>query len=86
MFRYHASLSGNASRKSGLRLPNSSLLTCADPENFLGGGGGGGVQIPRKGLTENFNMAKVNNLAIPVGGGGGSGPPPPPPPGLWICP
>ena len=33
--------------------------TCADPENFLGGGG---VQ---RGLTENFNIAKINNLAIP---------------------
>ena len=42
-----------------------------------GGGGGGGVQIPRRGLTENFNMAKINNLAIP-GGGGGSGPHVPP--------
>ena len=33
---------------------------CADPENFLragGGGGGEGVQIPRRGLTENCNMA-----------------------------
>ena len=39
---------------------------------FSRGGGGGGVQIPRRGLTENFNMAKINNLAIP-GGGGGSG-------------
>ena len=29
----------------------------------------GGVQIPRRGLTENFNMAKINNLAIPEGGG-----------------
>ena len=29
----------------------------------------GGVQIPRRGLTENFNMAKINNLAIPGGGG-----------------
>ena len=38
----------------------------------------GGVQIPRRGLTENFNMAKINNLAIPGGGGGGSGPPVPP--------
>ena len=37
--------------------------------------GGGGVQVPRRGLTENFNMAKINNLAIP---GGGSGPPVPP--------
>ena len=37
---------------------------------------GGGVQSPRRGLTENFNMAKINNLAIP--GGGGSGPPVPP--------
>ena len=27
----------------------------------------GGVQIPRRGLTENFNMAKTNNLAIPAG-------------------
>ena len=36
-----------------------------------GGGGGGGFQIPRRGLTEeNFNMAKINNLAIPGGGGG----------------
>ena len=48
-------------------------MTCADPENFLGGGG---VQIPRRGLTENFNMAKINNLAIP--GGRGSGPLSPP--------
>ena len=30
-----------------------------------------GVQIPRRSLTENFNMAKINNLAIPGGGGGG---------------
>ena len=46
-----------------------------DPENFLRvGGGGGGVQIHRSDLTENFNMAKINNLAIP---GGGSGPPVP---------
>ena len=36
----------------------------------------GGVQIPRRGLTENFNMAKINNLAIPGGGGGGGGPDP----------
>ena len=43
---------------------------------FSRGGGGGGVEIPRRGLTENFNMAKINNLAIP--GGGGSGPPVPP--------
>ena len=42
-----------------------------------GWGGGGGVQIPRKGLTENFSMAKINNLAIP--GGGGPDPLPPPP-------
>ena len=51
---------------------------CADP----GGGGGGGVQIPRRGLMENFNMAKINNLAIP----GGSGPPVPPldPPMRWL--
>ena len=41
-----------------------------------------GVQIPRGGLTENFNMAKINNLAIPgvgVGVGGGPDPLPPPP-------
>ena len=49
---------------------------------FSGVGGGGGVQILRGGLTENFNMAKINNLAIP--GGGGSGPPFHPP--LWIRP
>ena len=36
-------------------------------------------QNPRWGLTENFNMAKTNNLAIP----GGSGPPAPPPPPLF---
>ena len=41
---------------------------------FFFQGGGGGVQIPRRGLTENFNMAKIKNLAIP----GGSGPPVPP--------
>ena len=44
---------------------------CADSENVLRG-----VQIPRRGLTENFNMAKINNLAIP--GGVGSVPPVPP--------
>ena len=32
-----------------------------------GGGGGGRFQIPIRGLTENFNMAKVNNLEIPGG-------------------
>ena len=46
-----------------------------------------GVQIPRWGLTENFNMAKINNLAIP--GGGVSGPPvrplPPPPLDPSMC-
>ena len=31
-------------------------------------GGGGGVKISRRGLTENFNMAKINNLAIPPSG------------------
>ena len=47
----------------------------------------GGVQIPRRGLAENFNMAKINNLAIPVlgvcvcvWGGGGGGPDPLVPP------
>ena len=34
---------------------------------FSGGGGGGGVQTPGRGLTEYFNMAKINNLAIPGG-------------------
>ena len=29
--------------------------------------GGGGVQIPRRGLMENFNMAKNNYLVIPGG-------------------
>ena len=52
-------------------LPSCSYVSCADSENFLRG-----VQIPRRGLTENFNMAKINNLAIP---GVGSGPPVPPP-------
>ena len=33
------------------------------------GGGWGGVQIFRRGLTENFNIAKTNNLAFPGGGG-----------------
>ena len=42
----------------------SLCMPCADPEKFLRGGGGG-VQIPRRGLAENFNMAKNNNLAIP---------------------
>ena len=60
--------------------------SCVDLENFLRGGGGGGVQIPRRGLTENFNMAKINNLAIPVGGGGGGGGSGPPVPRLWIRP
>ena len=43
--------------------------TCADPENFLRGGGGGS-KFPEGGggLTENFNMAKNNNLAFPGGG------------------
>ena len=36
---------------------------------------GGGVQIPRRGLTENFNMAKINNLAI-ITRWGGRGPDP----------
>ena len=38
---------------------------------------GAGVPIPRRGLTENFNMAKINNLAIP---GGVQTPCPPSPP------
>ena len=51
-----------------------------------GGGGGGGGRIPRRGLTENFNMAKINNLAIPGGGGGGPDPLSPPldPPLSWL--
>ena len=40
--------------------------------------GEGRVQIPRRGLTENFNMAKINNLAIPGVGGGGPEPLDPP--------
>ena len=41
-----------------------------------------GDQIPRRGLdlTENFNMAKINNLAIP---GGVGGPDPLSPPLGW---
>ena len=42
----------------------------ARSQKIFSGGGGGGVQIPRRGLTENFNTAKINNLAIPEGGGG----------------
>ena len=42
----------------------------------------GGVHIPRRGLTENFNMAKINNVVIPGGGGGPDPLPPPPPPTL----
>ena len=55
------------------RILESHQDGCADPEKFIRGGGG--VQIPKRGLTENFNMAKINNLAIP----GGSGRPVPPP-------
>ena len=54
--------------------------TCADPENFLRGGGRG--PIPRRGQAENFNMAKINNLAIPGGGVRTPCLPPPPPPPL----
>ena len=59
-------------------MPGTVFISCADPENFLRGGGGS--KIPRRGLTENFNMAKINNLAIP---GGGVRTPCPP---LWIRP
>ena len=52
---------------------------CADPENFLRG-----VQTPRRGLTENFNMAKINNLAIPGGGGVRTPCPPLDPPMLLL--
>ena len=34
----------------------------------------------RRGLTENFNMAKIDNLAIQGGGGGGGAPDPLPAP------
>ena len=44
--------------------------------------GAGDVQFPRRGLTENFNMAKTNNMSIPGGGGGPDPLPPPPPPPL----
>ena len=50
-------------------------------QNFFSGG----VQIPRRGLTENFIMAKINNLAI-LGVGGPdplSSPPPLDLPMLW---
>ena len=52
-------------------------------QKIFSGGGGGGVKFHRRGLTENFNMAKTNNLAIPGGGGGGPDPLSPP---LWIRP
>ena len=55
---------------------NSIKQAFADPENFLRGGG---VQIPRRGPTENFNMAKINNLAIPGGGPDPLSPPLDPP-------
>ena len=51
--------------------------SCADLENFLRGGG---VLVPRRGLMENFNMAKINNLAIPGRGEGGLDPLSPPHP------
>ena len=41
--------------------------------------GGGGVQIPRRGLTEIFNVAKINNLAIPGWGPDPLSPPLDPP-------
>ena len=31
----------------------------AQIQKIFSGGGGGGVKIPRRGLTENFNMAKL---------------------------
>ena len=52
-------------------------LSHARIQKIFSGGGGGGGQIPRRGLTENFNMAKIHNLAIP-GGGGVRTPCPPP--------
>ena len=47
-------------------------MACADPENIFRGGGGG--PNSQKGSDGNFNMVKINNLAIP----GRSGPPVPP--------
>ena len=41
------------------------------------------VQIPRRGLTENFNMAKINNLAI-LGVGRTPCPPLDPPIGFFM--
>ena len=46
-----------------------------DPENSLRGG----PNSKKGSLTENFNMAKINNLAIPGGGGGGGVRTPSPP-------
>ena len=57
-----------------LSLRKKSLHSCADPENFLSG-----VQSPRRGPTENFNMGGSR------GGDRGSAPPPPPPPPPWNC-
>ena len=42
------------------------LWACADAENFLRRG-----PNSQKGPDGKFNMAKINNLAIPGGGGGG---------------
>ena len=56
-----------------VKIHETLISTCADPEHFLRG-----VQIPRRGLTENFNIAKIYNLAIPGGGGGGLDPLSPP--------
>ena len=53
-------------------------------QKIFSGWGGGGVQIPRRGLTENFNMAKINNLAIITRRGGGGVRTPCHP--LWIRP
>ena len=48
------------------------LMEHARTQKKFSRGGGGGGQIPRRGLTENFNMAKFNNLALPGGGGSGT--------------
>ena len=66
-----------------LRRPTTTVRSMRGSRKFSRGGGGGRVQIPRRGLTENFNMAKINNLAIITrwgGGGGGRGPDPLSPP------
>ena len=61
--------------------PSKTCNIMRGSRKFSGGGGGGGRNSQKGSDAENFNIAKINNLAIPgvgVGEGGGSGPPVPP--------